>query len=44
LQVLRSARPTRLKVISDNSNHPSEEASLDELEIVGRVLCCIKLL
>ena len=43
LQALRSARPTRLKVISDNSSHPSEEASLDEVEIVGRAVCCIKL-
>jgi transcriptional regulator with XRE-family HTH domain len=43
LQVLRSARPTRVKIISDNPNHPSEETSLGELEIVGKVLCCLKL-
>jgi transcriptional regulator with XRE-family HTH domain len=43
LQVLRSARPPRVKVISDNPNHPSEEAPLGELEIVGKVLCCLKL-
>jgi transcriptional regulator with XRE-family HTH domain len=43
LQVLRSSRPTRVKVISDNPNHPSEEAPLSELEIVGKVLCCLKL-
>jgi phage repressor protein C with HTH and peptisase S24 domain len=43
LQVLRSSRPTRVKVISDNPNHPSEEAPLGELEIVGKVLCCLKL-
>jgi transcriptional regulator with XRE-family HTH domain len=44
LQVLRSARPTRVKIISDNANHPSEEAPLADLEIVGKVLCCLKLI
>jgi transcriptional regulator with XRE-family HTH domain len=43
LQVLRSSRPTRVRVISDNPNHPGEEAPLGELEIVGKVLCCLKL-
>ena len=43
LQVLRASRPTRVRVISDNPNHPSEEAPLGELEIVGKVLCCLKL-
>jgi len=43
LQVLRAARPARVKIISDNPNHPSEETSLAELEIVGKVLCCLKL-
>jgi transcriptional regulator with XRE-family HTH domain len=43
LQVLRSSRPTRVTVISDNPNHPSEEAPLGEVEIVGKVLCCLKL-
>ena len=43
LQVLRSSRPTRVKVISDNPNHPSEEAPLGDVEIVGKVLCCLKL-
>jgi transcriptional regulator with XRE-family HTH domain len=43
LQLLRSARPTRVKIISDNPNHPSEEVPLAELEIVGKVLCCLKL-
>jgi phage repressor protein C with HTH and peptisase S24 domain len=33
-----------VKVISDNPNHPSEEISLNELEIVGKVLCCLKLI
>jgi phage repressor protein C with HTH and peptisase S24 domain/DNA-binding Xre family transcriptional regulator len=44
LQVLRSARPTRVKIISDNPNHPSEETPLGELEVVGKVLCCLKLI
>ena len=43
LQVLRSSRPTRVRAISDNPNHPSEEAPLGEVEIVGKVLCCLKL-
>jgi transcriptional regulator with XRE-family HTH domain len=43
LQVLQSARPTRVQIISDNPNHPSEETLLSELEIVGKVLCCLKL-
>jgi transcriptional regulator with XRE-family HTH domain len=44
LQVVRSARPTRVKVISDNPNHPSEEIPLGEIEVVGKVLCCLKLI
>jgi len=43
LQLLRSAKPTRVKIISDNPNHASEEVPLSELEIVGKVLCCLKL-
>jgi transcriptional regulator with XRE-family HTH domain len=43
LQVLRSSRPTRVKVISDNPNHPNEEMPLADLEVVGKVLCCLKL-
>ena len=43
LQLLRSSRPTRVKIISDNPNHPSEEIPLNEVEIVGKVLCCLKL-
>ena len=29
LQVMRSSRPTRVKIISDNPNHPSEETPLE---------------
>jgi transcriptional regulator with XRE-family HTH domain len=43
LQVMRATRPTRVNVMSDNPNHPSEEMPLGELEIVGKVLCCLKL-
>jgi phage repressor protein C with HTH and peptisase S24 domain len=43
LQVLRATRPTRVKVLSDNPKHLSEEALLAELEIVGKVLCCLNL-
>ncbi len=43
LQVLRSSRPTRVKIISDNPNHPSEEMPLADLEVFGKVLCCLKL-
>jgi transcriptional regulator with XRE-family HTH domain len=43
LQVTRTAKPTRVKIISDNPNHASEEAPLADLEVVGKVLSCIKL-
>ena len=43
LQLLRSSRPPRVKIISDNPNHASEEVPLGDLEIVGKVLCCLKL-
>jgi transcriptional regulator with XRE-family HTH domain len=43
LQVLRSSRPTGVRVISDNPNHPDEETPLSEIEIVGKVLCCLKI-
>jgi transcriptional regulator with XRE-family HTH domain len=40
LQMLRGY--PRLKIISDNQNHPAEEVGLDEIEIVGRVVCGLK--
>ena len=43
LQVMRTAKPTRVKIISDNPNHASEEAPLADLEVVGKVLSCLKL-
>ncbi len=44
LQVLRAAQPSRVKIISDNPKHAAEEVALGELEIVGRAVCCLKLL
>ena len=43
LQLMRSTKPARVKIISDNPNHATEEVPLAELEIVGKVLCCLKL-
>lgn len=43
LQVLRSPTPTRVKIISDNPNHASEEIPLSDLEIAGKVVCCLKI-
>jgi transcriptional regulator with XRE-family HTH domain len=43
LQVLRAAHPTRVKIVFDNAKHPSEEVALDDLEMFGKVLCCLKL-
>ena len=43
LQVMRAAKQARVKIISDNPNHAAEEVPLTELEIVGKVLCCLKL-
>jgi transcriptional regulator with XRE-family HTH domain len=42
LQLLRSAKPPKVKVISDNPKHPAEEIALSEVEIVGKVVCCLK--
>jgi transcriptional regulator with XRE-family HTH domain len=42
LQVMRSTKPTRVKIISDNTNHASEEAPLSDIEVVGKILCCLK--
>jgi hypothetical protein len=41
---LRAAQPPRVKIISDNSKHAAEEVALSEIEIVGKALCCLKLL
>jgi transcriptional regulator with XRE-family HTH domain len=45
LQVTRSGagKQTRVKIISDNPNHAAEEVMIADLEIVGKVLCGIKL-
>jgi transcriptional regulator with XRE-family HTH domain len=44
LQLLRAAQPARVKVISDNPKHAAEEVALSEIEIVGKALCCLKVL
>jgi transcriptional regulator with XRE-family HTH domain len=43
LQLLRASRPSRVKIISDNANHATEEVPVSDLEIVGKVLCGLKL-
>jgi len=43
LQVVRAAAKPRVKIISDNPNHAAEEVPLNELEVVGKVLCGLKL-
>jgi transcriptional regulator with XRE-family HTH domain len=43
LQLLPSARPPRVRIISDNPSHPAEEVPIGDLEIVGKVVCCLKL-
>lgn len=43
LQVVRNSKPARVKIISDNPNHNSEESPLGELTIVGKVLSALKL-
>jgi len=44
LQLLRSARPARVNIISDNPNHANEEVALGELQIVGKAVCTLKFL
>jgi len=44
LQVMRSAKQTHVKIISDNPKQGSEEVLLSELEVVGKVVCCLKLI
>ena len=43
LQMMRSTKPQRVKIITDNPNHNNEEAPLGDIEIVGKVLACLKL-
>lgn len=32
----------KIRVISDNPAHPAEEVGLDEVTVVGRVVCCLR--
>ena len=43
LQLLRAAQPSRIKLISDNPKHATEEVPLIDVEVVGKALCCLKL-
>jgi transcriptional regulator with XRE-family HTH domain len=43
LQLMRSTRPPRVKIISANPNHATEEVPVTELEIVGKVVCFVRL-
>ena len=43
LQVVRGAKPAKVKIISDNPNHSKDETPLNDLQVVGKVLCCLKL-
>lgn len=43
LHVLRGrSKEPRIKIISDNPHHPTEEVGPDEIEIVGRVVCALR--
>ena len=43
LQVMRTAKQAHVKIISDNPKQDSEEVPLSDLEVVGKVVCCLKL-
>ncbi|HEX4407367.1 MAG TPA: LexA family transcriptional regulator [Xanthobacteraceae bacterium] len=43
LQVMRTGNKTKVRIISDNPNHAPEEVAMNDIEIVGKVLCGIKL-
>ena len=42
LQVLRAARPVRVKVICDNQSHATEEIAHTQLEVFGKAVCFVK--
>jgi transcriptional regulator with XRE-family HTH domain len=44
LQLLRATQLSRIKIISDNPKHAAEEVTLSDLRIVGKAVCCLKLL
>jgi hypothetical protein len=44
LQLMRAVQPSRIKIILDNPKHAAEEVALSEIEVVGKVLCILKLL
>jgi len=44
LQLMRAVQPSRIKIILDNPKHAAEEVALSEIEVVGKILCILKLL
>jgi transcriptional regulator with XRE-family HTH domain len=44
LQLMRAVQPSRIKIILDNPKHAAEEVALSEIEVVGKVLCVLKVL
>ena len=42
LQLLRAAHSSRVKIISDNPKHATEEVALSDVEVVGKVLCVFR--
>ena len=44
LQLLRSARPARVKIICDNQSHANEEVAHTQLDVFGKAVCCLRLL
>jgi hypothetical protein len=40
---MRSAKQAHVKIISDNPKQGGEEVPLSDLEVVGKVVCCLKL-
>lgn len=37
LQLVRGSDPLRIRIISDNPRHASEEEPLDQISVIGRV-------
>jgi phage repressor protein C with HTH and peptisase S24 domain len=42
LQVLRRGDPPRVLILSDNPSHKEDEVGADEITVVGRVICALK--
>jgi transcriptional regulator with XRE-family HTH domain len=42
LQLLHATKPPRVRVISDNQKHPGAEIALEDLDVVGKVVCGLR--